>query len=351
MPSGGFRPALISGGGGSNIVPIPVASAPEATSVDIGWGAVENAVSYEVFHGPSKTGPWTSKGTTTNLTFTITGLAPETTSWAGVKATVVSEVGTVSFTTVEASILTPQSQVQGYSILALSQDWDYFTDGVAIPAQGRTISFVVPNLGAANQVPCDRVSLLIGNLEALAASGMRIAYCLGPQDPYFEQSGADPTQAAFGVAPVLGSNPLTHWVLLPATDTEVPTSTQSIRDPNWVTQTVHETFKWVDLPFGQYLNKFAVYVRIFLPQFVAGQKYASMFRDQSYLTSYLKVIEVQMQAMVNEFAVWRLRQKNGDYVTTPTESSASWDESPDGLLQYEGMHVPTIPVLAFRWGT
>ena len=336
---------------GANIIPVPIVAPPDSSSATVGWPAVSGATSYEVFTGPSATGPWTSKGTTTGLTFTLSGLSPQTTYWAGVEATVKSAKGEVSFVTAEASILTPAAQVEGYSILALSQDWDYFTDGVAIPAQGRTISFPIPNLHAAHQVPCDRVSLLIGNLEAQDASEMRIAYCIGPKDKFFEEDGGDATQGNFGVAPALGTNPLTHWVLLPASDTQIPASTQTVIDTNWASATVHESFKWVDLPFGQYLNKFCVYVRIFLPQFVNGKKYASMFRDQGYLTSYLPVIQVQLQQMVWEFATFRLRQKDGDFVTAPTESSATWDQSPDGLLQFEGMHVPTIPVLAIRWGT
>ena len=226
--------------------------------------------------------------------------------------------------------------------------------GSAIPAQGVTISFPLYNWFAAAQTPVNKVSILLGNLTANAASGMRLAYCLGPHD-YFKNNFAGDSQIDnYGFGDVVNADPTLGWVILPANACDIAAGAQeTLRDTDWNTYTANESFLWVDLPFGQYLSEFTVYVRVFIPQFTTGQQYASAYRSSSQGTSFL----VHQQALGSEaindqFGIaTRYRQKPGNYVASIQESSIAWATTPDGWGAYDPPNVPTIPVLAIRWGT
>ncbi len=99
-----------SGGGAASPAPVPVVPSPGATSATIEWPAVEGATGYEVFTGPSLTGPWTSVDTTTETEYDLTGLTPDTTTYASVTATVVSAHGAVSFVTAASTTQTLHKQ-------------------------------------------------------------------------------------------------------------------------------------------------------------------------------------------------------------------------------------------------
>lgn len=169
-------------GGSASITPIPVVPAPGSTTATIQWPAVAGAISYEVFQGPSATGPWTSKGTTSDTTFDLTGLSAETTYWVGVEATVVSAMGIVSFVTTEAPtrVYKTSAIVDGTYSNGMLMDVGQLPIEGAIPAGGRTY---MENLAAGWQGSEGTlngagiiygVRFLLGNLRTTPISGGKI---------------------------------------------------------------------------------------------------------------------------------------------------------------------------------
>lgn len=332
---------------------VPVRPTPSTYSSSVSWNAKLNAVSYDVYY--TKSGGVEQHWINTPLLTTIvTGLDSESTYSFRVLANVVDVVGTASTTTLTSAVIKTASLMQGTSSLAVSSDWSAYDGGSAIPAQGVTISFPLYNWFAAAQTPVNKASILLGNLTANAASGMRIAYCIGPHD-YFKNNFAGDTQIDnYGFGDVVSADPTLGWVILPANACDIAAGAQeTLRDTDWNTYTANESFLWVDLPFGQYLSEFTVYVRVFIPQFTTGQQYASAYRSSSQGTSFL----VHQQALGSEAIndqygiATRYRQKPGNYVASIQESSIAWSTTPDGWGAYDPPNVPTIPVLAIRWGT
>jgi len=166
----------------SEITPAPIVPSPGSSSADIQWPAVTGAISYEVFQSLSPAGPWVSKGTTTNLTFTVSNLNGETTYWVGVQATVVSPKGSVSFITTQQ----PTRIYKTRAIIQTSYGNGMLLDlGVppiegAIPVQGRTFMENLASPYGPSQATLNGagtvygIRFLLGNLQTTPIAGGKL---------------------------------------------------------------------------------------------------------------------------------------------------------------------------------
>lgn len=274
-------PWIEQNSGGASITPVPVVPAPGATSATIEWPAVERAISYEVFTGPSLTGPWTSVDTTTDTEYELTGLTPETTTYASVTATVVSAHGAVSFVTAAA----PDLQIKQVNIIpAAYGNGMLLGAGVAPPegaisaSTGRTYAgqFNVLSYNDANaRTPVvNAVRFLLANLHDTPISGGKLIVGWSDDNPQIMGQGNSPTQV-YNVPSIGGTqynsvtgNARQGWKratiggsdLLP-----IPASVAGVEGAKWT--------DWIEFTALQLaLNR--LYWRFWHPGQVAGSDYA-----------------------------------------------------------------------------